>query len=358
MNDMSGHMAFKPPIPNRTFALVLLPGFSLLSLAGVTDTLKCANAVLGSEHYRWSLHAIDGPCVGSLSGLDVNVPGTPDSMEAGSNVILIGGRNTQNRESVTLRSWLRRTAVKSPLLGGIFTGSRLLAEAGLLDGYTAAIHWEMAAGFREAYPGIDVTGTLFEIDRNRLTCAGEHAVADMMLNIIANLSGKPVASTVAARLLHIRMRSPAEPQAKISLRTGSRNKYLIRAIALMEENPDEVLDIESIAATCGCSRRHMERIFRENVGCAPIMYYRNLRLERARNLLLETDMSCIEVAVACGFQSSTTFSNAYYRRFGRRPAKEFQGSGGMDKSPTPAPLSLPFRETVIRDGDLCEKAAA
>jgi AraC-like DNA-binding protein len=69
-------------------------------------------------------------------------------------------------------------------------------------------------------------------------------------------------------------------------------------------------------------------------------------------------MSCIEVAVACGFQSSTTFSNAYYRRFGRRPAKEFQGSGGMDKSPTPAPLSLPFRETVIRDGDLCEKAAA
>jgi transcriptional regulator GlxA family with amidase domain len=212
MNDMSGHMAFKPPIPNRTFALVLLPGFSLLSLAGVTDTLKCANAVLGSEHYRWSLHAIDGPCVGSSSGLDVNVPGTPDSMEAGSNVILIGGRNTQNRESVTLRSWLRRTAVKSPLLGGIFTGSRLLAEAGLLDGYTAAIHWEMAAGFREAYPGIDVTGTLFEIDRNRLTCAGEHAVADMMLNIIANLSGKPVASTVAARLLHIRMRSPAEPQ--------------------------------------------------------------------------------------------------------------------------------------------------
>lgn len=330
MNDMSGHNAFGvpaiAPVSGRPFALVLLPGFSMLSLSGLTDPMRAANAALGGEHYRWSLHSTGEEIVQSSGGIPVRVEGSLATVEPASNVILVGGQYLRIPDFGLLRVWLRRIAVKAPLLGGTGSAVRLLADAGLLDGYKATIHWELADVFREAHPEINVTEALFEIDRKRLTCAGEAAATDMMLNIIASHSGKDVANTVAARLVHMRMRSAAEPQAKISLRTGSRNKYLIRAIALMEDNADEVLDIETIAARCGCSRRHMERVFGNNLGCAPIMYYRNIRLERARRLLLETDMSCMEVAVACGFQSSTTFSNAYFRRFGRRPAKELMAS--------------------------------
>ncbi len=326
MNDLSGHDAFGAatiqPVSDRPFAFVLLPGFSLLSLSGFIEPMRAANAALGHERYRWSLHHTGQESVLSSGGIPVLAEGSLDSLEPVSNVILIGGQYLRTPVAGLPRGWLRRIAVKAPLLGGTGSAIHLLADAGLLDGYKATIHWEMAAAFREAHPEVDVTDTLFEIERNRLTCAGEAATTDMMLNIIASHGGKDIVATVAARLLHMRMRSAAEPQAKISLRTGSRNKYLIKAISLMEENADEVLDIETIAAKCGCSRRHMERIFGENLGCAPIMYYRNMRLERARHLLIETDMSCMEVAVACGFQSSTTFSNAYFRRFGRRPAKE------------------------------------
>lgn len=359
MNDLSGHRAFLQPVPSpvpspissRGFALVLLPGFSLISLSGLTEPMRCANAMIGHEHHRWSLYGYGARTVMSSSGVAVQTEGTLDDIDPACNIILIGGRTLPDPDSAALRSWLRRMSVKAPLLGGVFTAARLLADAGVLDGYRATIHWEMAAGFRECHSRINVSDALFEIDRNRLTCAGEAACTDMMLNIISGLNGRDVASAVAGQLLHIRMRSAVEPQATVSLRTGSRNKYLIRAISLMEENTDEVLDIETIAGKCGCSRRHMERIFRENVGCAPIMYYRNMRLERARQLLLETSMSCIEVAVACGFQSSTTFSNAYFRRFGRRPAKEV--AGDASKATTPLAVSLPGLRQHIH-----ERAAA
>lgn len=322
MNDMSGHKRFSQPSRVGKFAFVLMPRFSLLALAGAIEPLRHANHVLGQDHYGWPLFSEDGNTVLSSSGVPVTTSGSLQDVPLDANVILVGGANVLQSYSPTLVKWLRRIAVRVGIVGGLCTAARVLAEAGLLDGHRATIHWEMCGSMREAFPDVELTDRLFEIDRNRLTCAGETASTDMVLNLLLSDHGKNVAAAVAAQVLHGRVRSPDEPQAPLAIRTGIRNKHLLQAIALMETHQDDRLDIEQVAARAGCSRRQLERLFQAKVGVAPVTYYRNLRLDRARQLYSETQMSVMEISMACGFASSSAFSLAYKRRFGQSPTEE------------------------------------
>lgn len=305
-----------------TYAFILLPRFSLFALAGAVEPLRHANQFLRRDAYCWTMYTEDGKAIRSSSGIEVVPSGSIENVPCDNFVMLVGGADILSVSSANLRGWLRKMAVRAPMIGGLCTASRVLADAGLLDGYRATIHWEMSESFREAFPRVEVTGNLFEIDHNRMTCAGEAASTDLMLTMLAAAHGNDVASTAAAQVLHARVRSPIEPQASLALRTGTRNRHLLKAIAMMESHRDELLSIELIAHEVGCSRRQLERIFKEEAGCSPVRHYRNLRLDRARQLLLETGMSCMEVAVACGFCSSGAFSNAYRRRYGTLPARD------------------------------------
>jgi transcriptional regulator GlxA family with amidase domain len=315
-------MRFSRPSRVGKFAFVLMPRFSLLALSGAVEPLRHANHVLGQDHYGWPLFSEDGNAVLSSSGVPVTPSGSLKDVPLDANVILVGGADILQSYSPALVKWLRHVAVRVGMLGGLCTATRVLAEAGLLDGHRATIHWEMRESMREAFPNVDVTDRLFEIDRNRLTCAGEAASIDMILNLLFSDHGKNVAAAVAAQVLHGRVRSPEEPQAPLAIRTGIRNKHLLQAIALMDTHQDDKLDIERIAARAGCSRRQLERLFQTKVGVPPVTYYRNLRLDRARQLFFETNLSLMEISIACGFANSTTLSLAYKRRFGRSPTKE------------------------------------
>lgn len=331
MNDKAEARQFWFPPVNAIFSFILLPRFSLLALAGAIEPLRHANQALGKAHYRWQLFSEDGQSIQSSSSIDVSPTGSLQDVPLDGNVIVVGGADILAASSKSLVKWLRHASVRAPLIGGLCTATRILAEAGLLDGHKATIHWEMAESLRETFRDVYVTENLFEIDHNRLTCAGETACTDMMLNLISATHGREIAATVAAQVLHARVRSSVEPQASLVLRTGTRNNFVLQAIALMESQIDDRLDIEKIAHTVGCSRRQLERLFSEKVGAAPMTYYRNISLDRARQLLCETPMSHLEVAVACGFESSASFSSAYRRRFGTSPTAEERMSRNLTK---------------------------
>jgi transcriptional regulator GlxA family with amidase domain len=322
MNDMSGHRRFSAPARVGKFAFVLMPRFSLLALAGAIEPLRHANNLIGRQHYSWPLYSEDGGQVLSSSGIPVLPSGSLQDVPLDANIILVGGADILHSSSPVLLKWLRQIAVHVTMLGGLCTATRVLAEAGLLNGRRATIHWEMDDSMREAFPEVELTERLFEIDHNRLTCAGEAASTDMMLNLLSSVHGKSVAAAVAAQVLHGRIRSPEEPQAPLSIRTGTRNKHLLQAIELMESHEDARLDIEEVAQRAGCSRRQLERLFQSKVGVSPVTYYRNLRLDRARQLFFETNLNLMEISIACGFANSNTLSSAYKRRFGRSPTKE------------------------------------
>jgi len=85
--------------------------------------------------------------------------------------------------------------------------------------------------------------------------------------------------------------------------------------------------VDELAEAAGYSRRHLERMFRGAVGKTPGEFYRGLRMERGRNLLITTDLTLIEVAMACGFTSVSHFSKSFRAGFGVAPTKLKFGTG-------------------------------
>ena len=218
---------------------------------------------------------------------------------------------------------LRKLDRKGADVGALCTGSHILARAGLLDGYRCTIHWENLAGFAESFPHIEATSELFEIDRNRFTCSGGTASLDMMLNMIARQHGHELAANVSDQFMHERIRDEHDQQRMaLPARLGVRHPKLMSVIKLMEENLEEPLDRGKLAKSAGLSSRQLERLFRKYLNRSPARYYVELRLNRARLLLLQTNMPVIDVALACGFVSASHFSKCYRDFFGKTPRRE------------------------------------
>ena len=307
----------------QQIAFVLIPKFSMIAFTSAVETLRLANRASGRELYAWRVASTDGAPVTPSCGLPIAAGGDLSSIESCHTLVLCGGVEIQHFSDRRLFSWLRRMDRQGADLGALCTASHLLARAGLLDGYCCTIHWENLAAFAEDFPDVEVTSELFEIDRNRFTCSGGTASIDMMLNLIAAQHGHELAAAVADQVLHERIRDRHDHQRmSLPARLGVRHPKLLSVIELMEANLEEPLGRASLAKDAGLSTRQLERLFRKYLNRSPARYYLELRLNRARLLLLQTNMSVIDVALACGFVSASHFSKCYRDYFGRTPRKE------------------------------------
>jgi AraC family carnitine catabolism transcriptional activator len=128
---------------------------------------------------------------------------------------------------------------------------------------------------------------------------------------------------VSEQFLHGPVRSPSEHQrTEVVARFGVHDKKLVQAIQTMQAHLEEVLAIDALAAAMDVTRRQMERLFAAHLQVSPAAFYLSLRLDRARQLLEQSDMGVMAIAVACGFSGPSHFSRAYRRRFGVRPKDE------------------------------------
>lgn len=225
-----------------------------------------------------------------------------------------GARIRPDRNEKRYHAALRKAARSGAVLGSLSTGTYLLARAGLLANYRCTIHWENRAAFREEFPSILCSDRIYEIDRDRVTCAGGTAAMDLMLHFMAERFGTDVVQDVANQFHHERIRDPQADQR------GSHREVLAHlpgtlraAISIMSEHVEEPLAIPEIARRIGVSLRHLERSFDKHLGTTPVGYYIHLRVEKARELLLYSDWPVIAVAVSTGF-SSTTQMAAWFRR--------------------------------------------
>ena len=208
-------------------------------------------------------------------------------------------------------------------VGALDTGAWFLANAGLLNGYRATVHWEWQDAFAERFPDVDVRNSLFETDRGRLTCAGGTAALDMMLYLIGLEFGHGLAVDISEQFIHERIRAPEDLQRMApGRRLGVTDPKLEAVITAMEQNLEEPLASGDIAAIAGVSGRQLERLFRRSLGATPARYYLNLRLRRARILLAQTRMPVMEVALACGFTTPAHFSRTYRAHYGHPPRAE------------------------------------
>ena len=307
----------------QSIALVLVPEFTMMPVTSAIEPLRLANRLAEKQLYKWTLHSLDGQPVAASNGILTMVNGDLEAVPQDAAIIVCGGLNIQHHTDKRLLSWLRKTSRRGVDIGAVCTGAHVLAEAGLLDGYKCTIHWENLPGFTEAFPDIDVTGGLFEIDEDRFSSAGGTTALDLMLSLITSQHGPDMAAQVAETVLHSPIRHHSENQ-RLSLpaRIGARHPKLVSIIEKMEDNLEDPLSPSLLAKQAGLSTRQLERLFRRYLDRSPKRYYLELRLKKARSLLLQTDMSVINVALACGFSSPSHFSKCYRAFYGRTPYRE------------------------------------
>jgi transcriptional regulator GlxA family with amidase domain len=301
----------------------LVPNLSMVAFSSAVETLRLANWVSGKALYAWKLFSDDGKPVVASNGIAVTIDEAVSTVDFFPSVIVCGGIEVQRFESPTAFAWLRRLARRGADIGAVCTGAHVLARAGLLDGYRCTIHWENMPAFAEQFPNLEVSNELFEIDRNRFTCSGGTAALDMMLYLIARQYGRELAVAVSDELIYDHIRDHRDHQRRARrLHLGISHPKLLTVISRMEETLEAPLTLGELADGVGLSKRQLERLFRRYLDRTPTRYYLELRLSRARHLLLQTALSVLSVAVACGFVSASHFSKCYREHFGRTPREE------------------------------------
>ncbi|MDN5842497.1 MAG: GlxA family transcriptional regulator, partial [Alcaligenaceae bacterium] len=276
----------------RCYGFLLVPNFTLIGFASATEPLRMANmACRDARPYHWVTISGDGGPICASNGVIVQ----PDNSIATApqlDALFVCGSNPvpHHIESIHL-DWLRGLAHKGTALGGICTGSYWLARAGLLNGYRCTLHWEDADRFLADFRHIVVSTRIFEIDRDRYTCSGGIAPVDMMIGLIGLQPGdKDLAAAVAELMVCERIRSSGDAQRiPLRQRIGTGQPKLIEAVSLMESNLEEPLRADEIAHYVDVSPRQLERLFQEHLKCTPGAYYLELRLLRARQMLLGTE---------------------------------------------------------------------
>lgn len=323
MSTLSKSASETKPAPRRVGILVL-PQFSNLGLALVIEPMAIANWLSQRALYEWTVLSIDGEPVQATNGMIA--PARPVSGETGefSTIFVIASfepkKHAKNRK---VKAWLRRESVFGAQIGGIETGTEMLAAASLLDGRPAAVHWDNLEGFQEAYPKVRATTQLYTIEPRLITCAGGSGIIDMMLAWIGQHAGAELAAEISQHLLHARIRGTSEVQlARTDLDAAPMNEQVSEAIRLMQESVAAPISCEDLAAAVGLSKRQLERQFKHYTATAPLRYYVSLRLATAHKLLQQTELSVSQVAAATGFDSLEHFSRVYKTKFGCPPSRD------------------------------------
>ena len=307
----------------RRFVFVLLKDFTMLSFACAVEPLRIANRMAGRDLYSWSLAGEGGNSVTCSNGTEFKVNMDLGDLSRDDTLLVCGGIDVQAATTRGLLNWLRREARRGVTIGGLCTAAHSLAKAGLLDGRKATIHWENQDSFAEEFEDVLLTKSVFVIDGNRITTAGGTASIDLMLKLIADDHGEDLASAVADQLIYSSIRTDQDTQRlSIPTRIGVRHPKLSRVIQIMEQAIEEPISPATLARDVGLSTRQLERLFRRYLDRSPKRYYMELRLQKARNLLMQTDMSVINVALACGFASPSHFSKCYRAHYGTTPYRE------------------------------------
>lgn len=304
--------------------MLVVPNFNVSATMGFLDPFRAANYLDGQVHFRWRLVSeTGGACLGS-NGIEVQTAPLSEVAPQDADIVIVSTSWAPDSHATPkLQSALRSFARNGATLGALDTGAFILARAGLLDGHKAAVHYEHMDALQELFPKVDVTENLFEFDGNRISCCGGSASVEFGLHVLQGLRGAALANAAARYIFHPTLRDPDARQLPEGEPLGATVPDIVKqAIQLMEDHLEDTLTIPQICDQIGISHRQLDRLFAAYIQKTPALYYRDIRLDRARGLVTQTQMPMSQVAVASGFASQVHFSRAYKQRFGLPPLKD------------------------------------
>lgn len=317
---------------SKHFVFVLMANFSMSSFAAAIEPLRIANRIGTNARYTWSLIGEGGEMATASNGASIVLNRGLEEISRNDTVLLCGGEGVKEATTKPLLNWLRREARKGIVIGGLCTAAYTMAKAGLLNGKKCTIHWENHDAFLEEFPDVEITKSIYVVDGNRYSSAGGMSSLDLLLNVIASDHSQELANEVADTMIYTSIRTDRDEQRlSIPTRIGVRHPKLSTVIQMMEANIEEPMSPSILAKDVSMSTRQLERLFRRYLNRSPKRYYMELRLLKARNLLMQTDMSVINVALACGFSSPSHFSKCYRSHYDTTPYRERGSQASLNK---------------------------
>lgn len=320
-NQRSDRAPEQAPVRPIDIAFLLIEQFSAMSVTTAVETLRAANRLLGYQAYRWSFVSHDGGSIISSAGPRFEVEHNLGE-ELRPDFLFVCASNVHDppyRQKLHARlRQLDRAGVK---LGSVSIGTFILARAGLLEGRRCTVHWEYEPAFREEFPEINLVPALYVIDDARYTGSGGIASMDLFLRLIEETQGEELCLAIANNFHLDRIRNESEAQRSGAIaRIKTMPASVQSAVRIMLANIEIPLSNVEIAARINTSVRNLERMFKRNLKASPAKFYLSLRLEKARELLMHTNLSTLEVALQTGFSSSSYFARCFQREFSARPS--------------------------------------
>ena len=301
------------------------PHFNVATTMSFIDPFRVANYLSGGVQFTWSFVSEAGGLVEASNGLPIQ---TVSLSSIGARdpwlVVISTSWSPEQNVSRALLGHLNKWKSSGAIIGGLDTGAFVLAKAGFLNGKTATVHYEHIDALIETAPDTTVSENMFVLEDRLFTCCGGTASTDLALRFVHSAVGNSLANASARYLFHHTVRGEDSSQNPKSIEPmGYVTSSVVRdAVDCMEANLETPLPIPEIARKLGVSQRQLGRLFNHYVHKSPVAYYRDIRLDRARGLVTQTEMRLSEIAVASGFNSQVHFSRAYAQRFGLSPSAD------------------------------------
>ncbi len=315
--------------PAKEILLVIVPGYSLLSLGCLAEPLSFARTIPSIEPFMLSVYDLGDESQGVPQGLRVaGVLGHEDldarilmrpTPEA---IFFCCGFDVPVASRETLRRFMRQSRRACIPIYGIGAATWALAEAGLLRGRKGVVHWSSLSAFKERNYDSDPLAKLYHTDHQVSTCAGELATLDLVISFARQTFGKAVMDQICDRFLVSRPRGPEADQPVVHASLLRYAPRIVRdTVDKMSQNIETPLSISDLATAADVSPRQLERLFGEYLGSSPRKFYCDLQLGLAWQLCEQTDLAVAEIAIASGFTSHAALSRKFKSRYGISPTE-------------------------------------
>jgi transcriptional regulator GlxA family with amidase domain len=305
---------------------LIFPGFPMACLTSMIEPLRAANEIAGVDAFGWTLVSEDGGRIEASAKVWFEPDLSLGQCENLNQLFLLSGPATPFVHASASEAKLRKLARHGMTMGAVSGGVFPLARAGLLEGHIASVHWCYETAFAAEFPRLETTEDVIMIDRRCLTASGAAAAFDLSLHLIEETLGADVATEVACWFQHPLVRGQGVTQRKPTFAAESTHDMLPpivrQSVEIFADHIEDPINIADVAREVGVSARQLERMFRKTTGDTPLGYYKSLRMHKARQLLLYSKDSMIQIATAVGYTSSSAMSKSYVDVFGIHPKED------------------------------------
>lgn len=323
-------------------AVIALPDFVPFDLSIACEVFWRARSTEGKPAYQVKICGHTRTV--RSRHFDMRVAHGLDAVTRADTVIVPGMEEPADPVPESILAALRQAWKRGARIASICTGAFALAASGLLDGRRATTHWLCTASLQERYPKIMVEPDVLFVDEGRIiTSAGSSAGLDMCLHLVHRDHGQAVAAQSARMAVAPLTRDGGQAQF-IRHEPPSSRSSLASLIDWISLNLHKPLNVDLLAQKAGMSPRTFARRFREQTGTTPLQWLVTVRVQRAKELLEESDMLIDQIAAQAGFDSPVTFRTRFRSVVGLTPTEYRR----RFSSPVVAPTSAASFPRAIR----------